>query len=82
MITVRFLGVARSLMGAEVEMTYREAMTVGSLLEALPSEVQGLARRKELTVIVNGADISVRGGFEAHLEDGDEVVLLPLAHGG
>lgn len=73
---------ARSATGAKAEVPYKEGMTVRGLLEALPPEVKELAQRKEITVIINGSDISVKGGLEARLRDGDEVVLLPLVHGG
>jgi molybdopterin converting factor small subunit len=33
-------------------------------------------------ILVNGKDISVLNGLETMLEDGDEVVFVPVVHGG
>jgi molybdopterin converting factor small subunit len=41
-----------------------------------------MAARNELSIMVGGADISAKEGLETRLHDGDEVVVLPFAHGG
>jgi len=56
--------------------------TVGEVLDALPEGVREMAARKELSIMVNGADVSTRDGLSTNLQEGDEVVLLPFAHGG
>ena len=33
-------------------------------------------------VLVNGMEISVLNGLETRLKDGDEIVLVPVVHGG
>lgn len=33
-------------------------------------------------VLVNGREISVLGGLDAAVKDGDEVVFVPVVHGG
>lgn len=33
-------------------------------------------------ILVNGREISVLNGLETNLEDGDEVVFVPVVHGG
>ena len=33
-------------------------------------------------ILVNGREISVLNGYETKLNDGDEVVLVPVVHGG
>lgn len=38
--------------------------------------------RPNILVLVNGREISVLGGLEAEIRDGDEVVLIPVIHGG
>jgi molybdopterin converting factor small subunit len=81
-ITVRALGIARSFMDGTAKVNLQDGATVEELLRELPLGLQGLAARKELTVIVNGGDISAKGGFSTPLHDGDQVFLLPLAHGG
>lgn len=33
-------------------------------------------------ILVNGRDLSVLGGLDAELKDGDEVMVITFAHGG
>jgi molybdopterin converting factor small subunit len=38
--------------------------------------------RSDTLVLVNDVEISVLGGEETRLSEGDEVALMPIAHGG
>jgi molybdopterin synthase sulfur carrier subunit len=38
--------------------------------------------RPNMLIIVNGREISVLNGLETLLKDGDEVVFVPVSHGG
>jgi MoaD family protein len=38
--------------------------------------------RPNTLIVVNGREISVLKGLETVLRDGDEVVLIPVSHGG
>ena len=38
--------------------------------------------RSNTLVLVNGIEISVLEGLETRLKDGDEIVLVPVVHGG
>ena len=38
--------------------------------------------RPNTLIIVNGKEISVLNGLETMLKDGDEVVFVPVLHGG
>jgi len=38
--------------------------------------------RPNALILLNGKDISVLGGLETRVNDGDEVVLIPVSHGG
>jgi molybdopterin converting factor small subunit len=82
LLRVRALGVARSFMEEKREVPYARRMTLKDLLALLPEEIRGMAERRELAVIVNGTEVTSTGGLEVELEDGEEVVLLPYAHGG
>jgi molybdopterin converting factor small subunit len=79
---VRALGVARSYVEGIVHLDLKGNATVEEVLKSLPNEIQELAEHRELSVMVNGADISAREGLSTSLQDGDEVTLLPFAHGG
>lgn len=38
--------------------------------------------RPNALILLNGKDISVLEGLETKVDDGDEVVLIPVSHGG
>jgi molybdopterin converting factor small subunit len=38
--------------------------------------------RPNTLILVNGKEISVLNGLDTMLEDGDEVVFVPVVHGG
>jgi len=38
--------------------------------------------RPNALILLNGKDISVLDGLETQVYDGDEVVLIPVSHGG
>jgi molybdopterin converting factor small subunit len=59
-----------------------EDTTIGEALKALPSGIQELAKRKELSIMLNGAEVSTKEGLSTRLKGGDLIVLLPFAHGG
>jgi len=69
-------------MDGTAKVNLRDGASVEELLRELPIGLQELAARKELTVIVNGGDVSAKGGSSTSLHDGDQIFLLPLAHGG
>ncbi len=82
MIKVRALGVARSFMGDSREIDIEEGASIGELLSMLPAELNEMANRNELSIMVGGADVSAKEGLATRLHDGDEVIVLPFAHGG
>jgi molybdopterin synthase sulfur carrier subunit len=93
-IRVRFLGVFRRLSGkSRVSMELEEPTTVGKVIqkltEAFPPEFKRSLIDPELEdprpnalILVNGKEISVSRGLETEVNDGDEIVLVPVAHGG
>jgi molybdopterin converting factor small subunit len=82
LIVVKALGVARSFMDDSQRVDLREGSTVEDVLKALPLALQELAAKRELGILINGADISTKEETLTRLHDGDVVVLLPFAHGG
>jgi len=38
--------------------------------------------RPHMIILVNGVEISALNGLETSLKDGDEIVLIPVIHGG
>jgi molybdopterin converting factor small subunit len=82
LIKVRALGVAKSFMGDTQQIDIEEGASVGELLMLLPKQLREMATRSELSIIVGGADVSAKEGLATRLHDGDEVIVLPFAHGG
>ena len=93
-IKVRLLGVFRELSGKsrvtiEFEDTVSVRKVVQRLTESLSSRLKETLIDPELSdprpnalILVNGKEIGVLQGLQTILDDNDEVVLLPVAHGG
>ena len=79
---MKALGVARSFMEKSTSLDLAEGATVEEALKMLPTNLQEMADRKELSIMVNGADVSAREGLSTRLHGGDELALFPFAHGG
>jgi len=95
-VSVRFFGSLRALVGKKVECVEfedREEVTVEEALKRL-SEIYGkdfveyaFDRRtgeiqSYLLLLVNGRSITVLGGLETRLIDGDVLAILPPVGGG
>jgi len=92
---VKFLGVHRSIVGKESFVLDMDAgKKIGELVNQLPELVGNEAfgrilidpdlndPRPNNVILVNGREISSLNGLETELKDGDEVVVIPLVHGG
>lgn len=83
MIRVKLLGSFIHGIGKEVEVSAENVKKVRDLLELLkgrnPEVYPG---NPNVIVLVNGVEVGVLKGLDTELKDGDEVVLLPAAHGG
>lgn len=92
-ITFRFLGsfrraINKSKIDLETEcfITLREA--IQKIVEIFPSlrnmliDPELADPRPNSLILVNGKEISVLKGLDTQLKDGDEVVLIPVIHGG
>lgn len=93
-VEVKFLGVFRQFSGRNrVLVKLEKPATVGKaiekLVEAFSSEFRRMLVDPELEdprpnalILVNGKEISVLQGLKTEVEDGDEIVLVPVSHGG
>jgi molybdopterin synthase sulfur carrier subunit len=92
-ITVKFLGVLRHISGAgELALNIKGAISVKELMSEIVREVPALKPsligqqfedlRSNALILVNGREIGVLAGLETKLKDGDEVVFVPVVHGG
>jgi molybdopterin converting factor small subunit len=92
-IKVKFVGALRHVAGAEeLSVDCEEGFSVRELLGGLVQQVPELkgnlvnqqadGAALNALVLVNGGEVSVLGGLEAAVKDGDEVVFVSVVHGG
>ena len=92
-VTVKFIGVLRHLSGtAELALDRKEGFSVRDLISTITDKLPELRRslidsqpeapQPNALILVNGREISVLNGLETSLKDGDEIVLVPVVHGG
>jgi adenylyltransferase/sulfurtransferase len=91
-ITVKFVGALRHASGRDMSFVDSEGCSVKELICTLTRRRPELRRnlineelgdqRPNALIIVNGREISVINGLSTALKDGDEVILVPVVHGG
>jgi molybdopterin synthase sulfur carrier subunit len=92
-INVKFIGALRHVSGAgELALNCKDNVSIRELMREITEGVPALTRSLidqqleeptlNVLVLVNGREISVLNGLETNLQDGDEVVLVPVVHGG
>ena len=92
-LTIKFIGALRRI-SAKTQLTinHEEGMSIKQLMAKMAQEVPPLERtlsdqqpedsRFNALILVNGREISVLNGLETKLKDGDEIVFVPVVHGG
>ncbi|MEM2202083.1 MAG: MoaD/ThiS family protein [Candidatus Bathyarchaeia archaeon] len=92
-VNFRFVGVFRNVTNKnKLTLELREGMqlkeAIKRIVEVFPRMEKVLIDpelgdpRPNTLIIVNGREISVLKGLETVLNDGDEVVFIPVSHGG
>jgi len=92
-ITVKFVGALRHASGAEkLKRDFAEDSSIRDVINEIVREKPELKRalmnnqsKEQITnalVLVNGREISVLSGLETKIKDLDEVVFVPVIHGG
>jgi molybdopterin synthase sulfur carrier subunit len=93
-VEVKFLGVFRQFSGrnrirVKLEKPANVRKAIEKLTEAFSSEFRRMLVDPELKdprpnalILVKGKEIGVLKGLETEVEDGDEIVLVPVSHGG
>ena len=93
-LRVRLLGVFRGLSGmGQLDMEFEKPVLVGKvirrLVELFSPEFKRVLIDPELgdprpnaIILVNEKEISVLRGLETEVSNGDEIVLIPVSHGG
>lgn len=92
-MTVKFIGALRHAAGAyKLSVNCRKGYSVRGLITEVTAEAPELKRNLvnaqlgdqglNALILVNSKEISALNGLETELKDGDEVVLIPVVHGG
>lgn len=92
-VTVNFIGVFRTFSGrSKLTIKIEKAISLREAIEKIVEEAPNLKGflvdpeledpRPNALILVNGREISVLNGLETLLKDGDEVVFVPVIHGG
>jgi MoaD family protein len=92
-ITVKFIGALRHLSGkTQFDITFKKEISIKELIEKISQEMPELKHtfsdqelndpRSNSLILVNGKEISVLKGYGTKLNDGDEIVFVPVVHGG
>ena len=90
-ISIRFRGpIAREIEGGIVEVELDEGFTLRDLFSMIleqNSYLQSVWKSpmeidRDSMILCNDVDIGVTGGLETKLNDGDNLTILPLVHGG
>jgi molybdopterin synthase sulfur carrier subunit len=92
-LTVKFIGALRHISGkTQLTVNFDEGMSLKGLLAKLRQGLPDLKKSmnglqmgdsaSNALILVNGREISVLNGLETKLSDGDEVVFIPVVHGG
>jgi MoaD family protein len=92
-ITVKFVGAFRSLSGkSKFTLKHKNTIRLREAVKKIADELPKLRRilidsefedpKPNMLILVNGREISVLDGLDTALADGDEVVFVPVIHGG
>jgi molybdopterin synthase sulfur carrier subunit len=92
-LTIKFIGALRHLSGrTEFTVSFQEGISIKELVGKITLEFPELKHtfgdqelndsRSNSLVLINGREISVLNGYETKLKDDDEIVFVPVVHGG
>ena len=92
-LTVKFIGAFRHLSGrTQFTVSFQGSISVKQLIKTITQQLPALNNtfsdqelndsRSNSLILVNGKEISVLNGLETELYAGDEIVFVPVVHGG
>jgi len=92
-LNIKFIGALRHISGqTQITVPCPKEISLKELVENLSQNMPSLKKtlidqelsdaRSNALVLVNGKEISVLEGLETKLCDGDEIVFVPVVHGG
>jgi molybdopterin synthase sulfur carrier subunit len=92
-VKARFVGSLRSLSGEEiVTLEIQKSLSLKDIMERITEKKPKLSGtfalsqpeklRTAVLILVNGKEISILKGLETIIKNGDELVFVPVLHGG
>lgn len=92
-ITLKFIGALRHASGADsLTVHCKKATSLMDLVNEVTRETPSLRQslldeqldepKPNALILVNGREISVLNGLNTKVKDGDEIVFVPVVHGG
>ena len=92
-LTVKFIGAFRHISGkTQLTLEIKEGTSIQEVINLLSQQIPELRGtfcdtdlnepHSNSLILVNSKEISILNGFETKLDDGDEVVFVPVVHGG
>jgi MoaD family protein len=91
-LNIKFIGALRHTSGKkQFTVNFQVGISLKELLIKLSQEMPRLENFSEqqlddsksnALILVNGREISVLNGLETKLDDGDEIIFIPVVHGG
>lgn len=92
-VTVRFFGVFRRISEkSKLDLTFEGMISVEEIVKKIVENIPQLKEtlidpelknpKPNALILVNGKEISVLNGLATTLRKGDEVVFIPVLHGG
>jgi sulfur-carrier protein len=92
-LNIKFIGALRHISGkSQLTINSQQNTSLKELLSKLCKEFPPLEKtftdqelndsRSNTLILVNGREISVLNGLQTELNDGDEIVFVPVVHGG
>jgi molybdopterin converting factor small subunit len=92
-IVIRFIGSIRGITDTEtLSLQSKGGLSIKELIDKIANEkrdfklqfidINGEVSTGNALILVNGKEISILNGLETAVEDNDDVVFVPVAHGG
>ena len=92
-ITVKFIGSLGGISGKDaIMLRFKGSISLRVLVSKVVEQLPGLRSalvdstsgepRRNMLVLVNGREIGVLHGLETTIIDSDEVIFVPVTHGG
>lgn len=92
-VTFRFVGNLCSISGkSKISINFGRPVSLREALKKIVEELPAFQKvlidpeledpRPNSLILVNGKEVSVLKGLETVLRDGDEIIFIPILHGG